>query len=156
MARRDYDADGLTVHWDSARCVHTAICLNALPEVFDVQRRPWVDVTGAAAAQIADAVLRCPTGALRFTWADGTPEPAETPSVVFAVPNGPLVVRGEVALVDDSGATRRETRAAFCRCGRSGNQPFCDNSHRTGRFEPDPEATESPAEVCPPQDERFA
>jgi CDGSH-type Zn-finger protein len=49
--------------------------------------------------------------------------------------NGPLVVRGEVELVDAEGNVF-ETKKQFslCRCGLAQNKPFCDGSHK-GKFE---------------------
>jgi uncharacterized Fe-S cluster protein YjdI len=64
--RRTYETDAIRVHWDSARCIHTGVCLRTLPQVFDTSRRPWVDIEAADADAIADAVERCPTGALRY------------------------------------------------------------------------------------------
>lgn len=45
--------------------------------------------------------------------------------------NGPLLVTGEVELVDADGAPHRiEKRTiALCRCGGSTNKPFCDGTH---------------------------
>ena len=34
MATREYEADGLRVQWDAARCIHVAACIRALPRVF--------------------------------------------------------------------------------------------------------------------------
>jgi CDGSH-type Zn-finger protein len=48
--------------------------------------------------------------------------------------SGPLCFRGNLALValDDSDVMT-DTRMTLCRCGASGNKPFCDGSHaRTG------------------------
>ena len=45
--------------------------------------------------------------------------------------NGPLVVSPEVELRDARGV-RFQTSAkptALCRCGGSGNKPFCDGTH---------------------------
>src|SRR3954449_7686787 len=39
--------------------------------VFDTSARPWVDLGGAGADAVADAVGRCPTGALRYERLDG-------------------------------------------------------------------------------------
>jgi CDGSH-type Zn-finger protein len=56
------------------------------------------------------------------------PQPATT---VEPRQNGPLFVRGRLRIVDEDGRLiREETRAALCRCGASGNKPFCDGSHR--------------------------
>lgn len=157
MAERDYDGDGITVHWDSSRCIHTAICLRALPDVFDTRRRPWVDVGAAPADQVAEAVARCPTGALRFS-SPTIVEPIPDTTLMRPVRGGPMVVRGDVRVVDAAGNTIcHETRVALCRCGNSRNQPFCDNSHRRRPFdEPEPRASpvapEAPDEVCPPQE----
>ncbi len=53
--------------------------------------------------------------------------------------NGPLVIEGEVRVVDHHGnefpqpATGKK-RLALCRCGQSKNKPFCDGSHKDGGF----------------------
>ncbi|HEX3012325.1 MAG TPA: CDGSH iron-sulfur domain-containing protein [Syntrophomonadaceae bacterium] len=40
---------------------------------------------------------------------------------------GPVIVAGHVDLIDDEGNTiKREDPTAICRCGQSGNMPFCD------------------------------
>jgi uncharacterized Fe-S cluster protein YjdI/CDGSH-type Zn-finger protein len=160
MATRTYEKDDLAVFWDSSRCIHTGICLRALPAVFNLRRRPWVQVDGADADEIVAAVRKCPTGALRYT-RGGEPEPAPEETTMNPVHDGPLVVRGRLRMLDpDSGAViAEETRLALCRCGRSENQPFCDNAHRRTHFtEASPiessaraDAT-SPADICPPQD----
>jgi CDGSH-type Zn-finger protein len=68
----------------------------------------------------------------------------ETPSVV-ACPNGPLIVRGDVELLDEQGnrVDPHRRTVALCRCGASAIRPFCDGSHklvgfRTVRPERDP------------------
>ncbi|MDR5699156.1 CDGSH iron-sulfur domain-containing protein [Agromyces aerolatus] len=60
---------------------------------------------------------------------------AEAPSV-FACPNGPLIVRGEVEILDEQGEPvdpHRKT-VALCRCGASAIRPFCDGSHKVIGF----------------------
>jgi len=47
--------------------------------------------------------------------------------------NGPLLVSGEVQLVDAEGnAFETREQFALCRCGLSKNKPFCDGAHRQG------------------------
>lgn len=50
-------------------------------------------------------------------------------------PDGPMLVRGVVPIVDEDGATLRLRRkvVAFCRCGRSRMTPLCDGSHQRRR-----------------------
>lgn len=57
------------------------------------------------------------------------------PSIV-ACPDGPILVRGDVAIVDGSGAPvpRRRATVALCRCGSSAIKPFCDGSHKAIGF----------------------
>jgi CDGSH-type Zn-finger protein len=46
--------------------------------------------------------------------------------------NGPLVVEGEITLVDASEKSfglGGRTRISLCRCGNSANKPFCDGTH---------------------------
>ena len=58
---REYRTEQIVVYWEPAFCIHTARCLQGLPQVFDVRRRPWVDIEGGSADEIAQVVSRCPT-----------------------------------------------------------------------------------------------
>ena len=103
--------------------------------MFDPTARPWVEIEGADPDEIAETVLLCPTGALHFERLDDGPqeEPWE-PTVVEPRANGPLFVRGRLSITTPDGEVREDTRVALCRCGGSGNKPFCDNTHRTIGF----------------------
>jgi uncharacterized Fe-S cluster protein YjdI/CDGSH-type Zn-finger protein len=129
---KEYGNDRIVVTWEPAYCIHTAKCLNGLPAVFDAWRRPWIQVDAASADEIADVVMRCPTGALHFRRLDGGPQEPESPETAIELrPSGPLFVRGKVRLEEPGGQLIREdTRVALCRCGGSENKPFCDGTHR--------------------------
>jgi CDGSH-type Zn-finger protein/uncharacterized Fe-S cluster protein YjdI len=146
--RRVYANEAIEVHWEPKLCIHVRKCVRELPEVFDPEARPWVVLDGADAERVAETVLTCPTGALHFRRLDGGPEERpEEPASVEPRPNGPLFVRGRVRIVDPDGRLIREdTRVALCRCGASGNKPFCDGSHRTIGFQTAPASTERPEE----------
>ncbi len=135
-AQRTYSTDRIAVDWDSTRCIHTGRCLAALPQVFDVRRRPWVDVTAADADAVARAVELCPTGALRYTRLDEAPgEQPRRPTVVVPIDDGPLLLLGDLHVQTPEGETiAREYRLTLCRCGKTQNQPFCDNSHIAAGF----------------------
>lgn len=60
----------------------------------------------------------------------------EAETIVETSPNGPLLVYGNVTVKDASGnLTKKNNVTAFCRCGGSGNKPYCDGSHRKIGFE---------------------
>ncbi len=46
--------------------------------------------------------------------------------------NGPLRLEGDIAIVDHEGKSfglAGRTAVSLCRCGQSGNKPFCDGTH---------------------------
>ena len=52
-------------------------------------------------------------------------------------PNGPLEVTGKCDIVDPKGVTlpaETEEPIYLCRCGQSGNKPFCDGTHKKVGF----------------------
>jgi CDGSH-type Zn-finger protein len=125
------------------------LCLRALPQVFDTGRRPWVDLEGADADAIADAVERCPTGALLYERLDDAPgDEPRRPTIALPIPNGPILMAGDLVVeTPDGEEIAHENRLALCRCGLSRNQPFCDNSHMRRRWESG--AVGPPADACP-------
>jgi CDGSH-type Zn-finger protein len=51
--------------------------------------------------------------------------------------NGPYLIMGSATYTDAEGneQTTSGTTVALCRCGQSGNKPFCDGAHRKVGFE---------------------
>lgn len=127
-AARSYDGDGIVVSYDAHRCRHAAECVQGLPSVFDVARRPWIMPGAAPADEVADVVRRCPSGALRYHRTDGMPdEVPDAPTRVALHADGVIHVRGDLEVATPGGPLR-ETRVMLCGCGRTGRTPFCDHS----------------------------
>jgi len=64
--------------------------------------------------------------------------------------NGSLRIEGDFVIVDPEGKTyglAGRTVISLCRCGQSGNKPFCDSSHKTAGFCHEPAAFELPPPV---------
>lgn len=126
-----YHVEDIEVSYDANRCIHVRECVNGLPDVFDPNERPWIDLDEVDPDEVAEVVERCPTGALHHERLDGTADetPPEANTVSVAV-NGPLYLYGDIELRASDGETILEdTRVALCRCGHSENKPLCDNSH---------------------------
>jgi len=52
--------------------------------------------------------------------------------------NGSLRVKGDFVILDMDGKEfdlSGRTEISLCRCGHSGNKPFCDGSHKNGVFD---------------------
>jgi uncharacterized Fe-S cluster protein YjdI len=132
MARRPYHGNNITVTFDATLCIHAAACVRGLPEVFDTKRKPWILADAGEPEQVAQIVRKCPTGALEYgpgeSGAGPAPEVPDHPATVDAGPGHPLYLRGDL-VIDTPSGERRLPRAAFCRCGKTDNTPFCDLSH---------------------------
>jgi CDGSH-type Zn-finger protein/uncharacterized Fe-S cluster protein YjdI len=60
----------------------------------------------------------------------------EGPLTITPLSNGPLLVEGAFALRSaDNDRIVYGERAKFCRCGQSGNKPFCDGTPKRGGLE---------------------
>lgn len=65
-------------------------------------------------------------------------------------PNGPLLVSGDISLVDIGGKAfglGGRTTIGLCRCGHSENKPFCDGAHNRAGFQSDTPARDLPPPV---------
>ncbi len=70
MTRKVYAGEEICVSFDLDICQHSGVCTHGLPEVFNVDRRPWISPDEADADRVADIVNQCPSGALQYEWTD--------------------------------------------------------------------------------------
>jgi CDGSH-type Zn-finger protein/uncharacterized Fe-S cluster protein YjdI len=133
----EYSGEQITVSYDVNRCIHVRECVRELPEVFDPDKRPWIDPDEGDVEELASVVMDCPTGALQFERTNDSPdEPIPDENTVTVVPDGPLYLHGNVKITTtDDDTLLNDTRVALCRCGLSQNKPLCDNSHQDGDFQ---------------------
>ncbi len=129
-----YPGKAISVTWDGKLCIHVGECGRSAGPLFEGGRTPWCAPDLAQAADDVAAVIeRCPTGALTYERHDGgASEVAPGSNVAMVANHGPVYLTGDLEFVGIDGAPR--TRAALCRCGKSANKPFCDNSHETEGF----------------------
>ena len=74
-------------------------------------------------------------------------------SKVTVFNNGPIKLEGEFELVDQTGKAfglGGRLAVSVCRCGHSGNQPFCDGSHKRQNFTNSVEARDLPPPLPKP------
>lgn len=135
--KKEYSNGDITVVWQPSLCIHSKLCFNGLPSVFQPKEKPWVDMSGANTDAIMNQVNKCPSGALSCykngEKMDNTTNDASTK--VEVMKNGPLLVHGNILVKDKHGnETQKEKVTAFCRCGSSSNKPYCDGTHNKSDF----------------------
>lgn len=132
-----YRGKTVDVQWDSRLCIHIGECGNAEGELFVGGRDPWCLPDLVDDAEVKEIIKRCPSGALTYNdKAHGDNEAPAKCNTVQVVYNGPLYIQGELHIENAPlGMPGVSRRAALCRCGQSGNKPFCDNSHLQADFE---------------------
>ena len=136
---KKYTNGDVTIVWKPSRCIHSTKCFNGLPSVFDPAKRPWINAEGSDTRHIIEQVKQCPSTALSYfmnSEGDNTSnDQVDVETIVEAKPNGPLFVYGNITVKKPDGQIEKRTNVtAFCRCGNSGNKPFCDGSHVKAEF----------------------
>lgn len=126
------ESETIIVSFDGKKCIHARRCVLGLPEVFRPGTKGgWIFPDQAQAEAIARVIDACPSGALTYQRKDGGME-EQTPAVntLRIWEDGPNELHGDIRI--DGQEPRK--RALLCRCGRSQNMPFCDNSHIEAGF----------------------
>jgi len=127
--RKTYRGRDIEVTFDLDQCVHIGECLRGDPAVFKLRRRPWVLPDEGSADEVAEVILRCPSGALQFKRLDGGPQEEHEGTTVTPILDGPLLVIGRIEVRREDSTIEVLPRATLCRCGASNHKPFCDNEH---------------------------
>jgi len=133
---RRYEGENVDITYSLRRCIHARYCVNRLSDVFDVDKRPWINADGASADRVAEVIQLCPSGALHYDRRDGEAgEPTPTLNRIILHKDGYLQFLGDLEIHGADVEIETETRASLCRCGASNNKPFCDNTHEEINFE---------------------
>ena len=128
---KEYSNGEVTVVWEAEKCIHSAICVKNLPNVFLPNDKPWIKIDAATTNELVESIKKCPSCALTYYMnneSDQTSESLETK--VEVLENGPLLVYGTLKVTDKDGNKETKNKTtAFCRCGASQNKPYCDGAH---------------------------
>lgn len=112
----------------------------------DAGQRVWneVQLEGEKAKALTLQIAHhCPGGRL-IVWDNATQKPIETyedatANLIEDVMNrcsGPIMLRGGIPVKSSNGEYYEvRNRQALCRCGQSGNKPFCDGTHASMKFQ---------------------
>ena len=132
-----YSNRDVTVVWKPNVCIHSAICFNGLPEVFDPTINPWIKTEGSTTDKIIAQVKKCPSGALTYIMnkEENITDSITAESIIEISKDGPILVYGNITIKKHDGTEEKKSKVtALCRCGGSQNKPYCDGSHRKNGF----------------------
>ncbi|MCH7973403.1 MAG: (4Fe-4S)-binding protein [Bacteroidetes bacterium] len=128
---QNYKKNELGISYDPNICTHSANCMNGFPEIFNIEKEPWVNLDSAKKEKLTEAVKNCPSGALKII--DDTAQAVEEAGEIVKIDvmsKGPLLVKGRFKITDHNGnVLETKDKVALCRCGSSKNKPFCDGTH---------------------------
>lgn len=136
--KKEYNNGEVTIIWEPGKCIHSAVCVKGLPNVFKPREKPWITIDGATTEQLVEQIKKCPSGALGFRMNEQKNVDAsmdDNSIEIQVIPNGPYLVKGKVTITHTDGSKEeKESSTAFCRCGQSSAKPFCDGTHRKINF----------------------
>ncbi len=123
---------------DDSRCAYARFCYRKLGDAWELTVQSGDPDLRREAIQAASD---CPSGRLVAVEKDGQLiEPDLEPSIevledVLKAVSGPLFVKGGIPIESACGKRYEiQNRVTLCRCGQSGNMPFCDRSHYLKTF----------------------
>jgi CDGSH-type Zn-finger protein len=131
--RQVFVGDGVVLTDEQRLCTDAGYCGDRFTKV-------WQMIDETADPEVRERLKRmvslCPSGRIQYLLEEGG-EPVEQdfePAVLVQA-DGPFLVRGGIPVVGSDGEPYEvRNRMALCRCGQSGNKPFCDGSHKTTGF----------------------
>lgn len=128
---RAYEGRDVTVYYNVLLCSHAGECGRRAAAIFNPKQKPWIQPDNGTREQVLDVMRACPSGALRYGQADGEAELVAGGEVSITIEkNGPYRVRNIPVAADFWAQGQSVKKYVLCRCGKSGNKPFCDGTHR--------------------------
>lgn len=66
MMKKEYTNGELTIIWQPDICIHSGICVQTLPQVYNPKERPWIKIENATTDELVAQIKKCPSGALSY------------------------------------------------------------------------------------------
>jgi CDGSH-type Zn-finger protein len=125
---RVFVGEGVVMTDDHSLCTHAGFCGDRFTSVWQMIRHTD---DPAVRDRMKAMIDRCPSGTLAH--APGQESANDEPVFekgIGVIKDGPLWIRGGIRVESADGtAYEVRNRMTLCRCGNSGNKPFCDGSH---------------------------
>jgi len=131
-----YENERLTVSWNLKQCIHSEKCWRGLPQAFNPNEKPWIQLEDLPTDNIITQIKKCPSGALGYKLkGEEKMDDKRNDAEITIIKKGPMMFSGKVKITNHDGSEVEKAKAAFCRCGASSNKPFCDGSHKGVDFD---------------------
>ena len=63
---KEYSNGEITIKWLPKICQHAAVCVKALPKVYNPKASPWITIGNATTEELKSQINKCPSGALSY------------------------------------------------------------------------------------------
>jgi CDGSH-type Zn-finger protein len=128
-----FPGDGIVITDDITLCTQAGYCGDRFRKVWDMLED---SDDPEIRARIRRMVELCPSGRIAHAAGIGAEEvePVLEPGI-GVIRDGPYWVRGGIQVESSDGEEYEvRNRVTLCRCGHSGNKPFCDGTHKVVGF----------------------
>jgi CDGSH-type Zn-finger protein/uncharacterized Fe-S cluster protein YjdI len=125
-----YDGAEVSVTYNPQLCSHAAECGRLASHIFNPDQKPWVQPDNGSVDQVRAVVAACPSGALALGNGEAREHLLADRADVQIEENGPYWITGIPAPTEAQPEGASGQKYVLCRCGMSGNKPYCDGSHR--------------------------
>ena len=132
------EGTGVMVKYNKLVCSHAAECGRLAGDVFDADKRPWIQPDNGSIDNVRAAVRACPSGALRLEEPGMEVHHITSEEVsVKVTKDGPYEVHNIPIASEMPAEGQTVQKYVLCRCGLSSNTPFCDGSHKDENWSAD-------------------
>ena len=129
-----YEGSEVSVNFNPLLCSHAAECGRLASNIFNPANKPWVQPDLGTVEQVEAVVSACPSGALSLATNGGVEHRFTDRAQVVVEQNGPYWVKDVPAPTQTRAEGASADKYVLCRCGLSGNKPYCDGSHRDAKW----------------------
>ncbi len=131
-----YEGTDITVTFNPRLCSHAAQCGKLAKHIFNPKAKPWVQPDNGTIDEVMNVIAACPSGALALAQTEEAhliPDRAE----IEVQKNGPYWVRDVTSPAGQQAEGMSDRKYVLCRCGKSGNKPYCDGAHLAAKWRDD-------------------